>query len=369
MSEVLPDKVRSAFLSLVRAGLWERDVDDLSAFPLSAEKWKAVFAASVLQTVTGIAYRGLHHIPDNCLPPLDLMCRWAAAAERVERNNRLMNGTLAELTGLFNKHGIWAVLQKGQGIAGMYEYPLLRECGDIDLFFPEKSDFNLACDIVGESGSTVKRASDHACHYRWNGISVEHHLTLFDMYNPFMQGFLSNLIERKGFTAVEIPTEDGFVSVSVASPVLTLFMLSTHILKHTLGAGVGLRQFCDMARACHCLHDLVDGDELRNVFQKTGLYKWNNLLLAFLTEHLALDSAALLYECRPDKNTGKLLSFVLQTGNFGSEGYKHSNVGDAAWRHKMDTMCSFFRHGTFPMRYAASESFWIFSKLLLGQIK
>ncbi len=369
MSKLLSGKVCSAFLGLVRAGLWEKDMDDLSAFPLSAGSWRAVFELSVRQTVTGIVYRGLHHIPDHCLPPLDLMCRWVAEVDRIEYNNKLMNSTLAELSGLFYKHGIWAVLQKGQGIAKMYEYPLLRECGDIDLFFPEKRDFNLACNIVRQNGITVRRSSDHACHYRWNGISVEHHLALFDVHNPFMQNVIFDLIERKGFTVVEIPVENDSVSVSVASPILTLLMLSTHILKHTLGVGVGMRQFCDMARACHCLHGLVDGDELKSFFQKIGLCKWNNMLFSFLTEYLGLDSAELPYECRLDKNTDKLLSFIFQTGNFGSAACKYTDVSDMVWRHKLNTLYSFLRHGAFSMQYAASESFWIFCKLLLGQIR
>lgn len=113
MSRFLPDKEQTVFLTLLRAGLWETDVDDLSAFPLSVESWRRIFALAAEQTVVGIVYRGLHHIPDNCLPPLNLMCRWVAEIDCIERNNRQMNHALAELIDLFDKHGIWAVLQKG----------------------------------------------------------------------------------------------------------------------------------------------------------------------------------------------------------------------------------------------------------------
>ncbi|MBO5026626.1 MAG: nucleotidyltransferase family protein [Bacteroidaceae bacterium] len=369
MSKFLLDEEQTVFLRLLRAGLWEQDVEDLSVFPLSTESWRKIFVMSAEQTVVGIVYRGLHHIPGDCLPPLNLMCRWVAEIDCIERNNRQMNHVLAELIDLFDKHGIWAVLQKGQGVARMYEHPLLRECGDIDLYFPEKTDFNLACRLIRQYNVDVEKASDKARLYCWNGINVEHHLSLFDIHSPFLRSYLSDLTEKAGFVGTCISSEDDSMSVTVPSPLLTLLMLSTHILKHTLGLGIGLRQLCDMARACHCLHDSVDGEELKYVFRRIGLYKWNNLLLWFLTEHLGLALSDLPYGCIPDRNADRLLGMVLDRGNFGIRVRKCTGAEEAAWKHKLNTSGSFFRNGVFSAQYAASESFWIFSKLLLGQLR
>lgn len=369
MNKFLLDEEQTVFLRLLRAGLWEQDVEDLSVFPLSTESWRKIFAMSTEQTVVGIVYRGLHHIPDNCLPPLELMCRWVAEAERIERNNRQMNHVLAELMDLFDKHGIWAVLQKGQGVAQMYEHPLLRECGDIDLYFPAKTDFSLVSRVFRQYDVFVRKTPDSACRYCWNGINVEHHFSLFDIHNPFLQNYLSDLIEKTGFDSACISVGEDSVLVTVPSPIQTLLMLSTHILKHTLGLGIGLRQLCDMARVCHCLHDSVDGEELKCVFRRIGLYKWNNLLLWFLTEHLGLAPSDLPYGCTSDRNADKLLDMVLDRGNFGTRVRKCTGAEEAAWKHKLNTSGSFFRNGVFSMQYAASESFWIFSKLLLGQLR
>ena len=67
-----------ALFSLLRAGLWEREPDDLSPFPLTDDEWRDVYQMAVRQTVAGIAYRGLHHLPDVLLPGDDLMIRWVA---------------------------------------------------------------------------------------------------------------------------------------------------------------------------------------------------------------------------------------------------------------------------------------------------
>ena len=42
-----------ALFSLLRAGLWEREADDLSPFPLTDAQWWEVYRMSVRQTVAG----------------------------------------------------------------------------------------------------------------------------------------------------------------------------------------------------------------------------------------------------------------------------------------------------------------------------
>ena len=57
-----------ALFSLLRAGLWEREPDDLSPFPLTDAQWWDVYRMAVRQTVAGIVCRGLHHLPEALLP-------------------------------------------------------------------------------------------------------------------------------------------------------------------------------------------------------------------------------------------------------------------------------------------------------------
>ena len=115
-----------ALFSLLRAGLWEREADDLSPFPLTDAQWWEVYRMSVRQTVAGIVFRGLHHLPEEYLPADALMIHWVAKADRIERKNRRMDAALRLLLQLLGREGLHPVLLKGQGVAALYEHPLLR---------------------------------------------------------------------------------------------------------------------------------------------------------------------------------------------------------------------------------------------------
>ena len=63
-----------------------------------------------------------------------------------------MNLALDSLLTLFARHGLHPILQKGQGLASLYAYPLLRECGDIDLYFVDEKEFESASDSIQAQG-------------------------------------------------------------------------------------------------------------------------------------------------------------------------------------------------------------------------
>lgn len=123
---------RMALLVLLRSGLWEREPDDLGCFPLSDESWGRLYRLARQQTVTGVVFRGLQHLPDELLPPGPLLLRWAAEVDAIERRNRAVDAAVAELCSKFRANGLEPVLQKGQGVALCYADPALRESGDID---------------------------------------------------------------------------------------------------------------------------------------------------------------------------------------------------------------------------------------------
>ena len=137
-----------ALFSLLRAGLWEREPDDLSPFPLTDAQWWEVYRMSVRQTVAGIVFRGLHHLPEEYLPADALMIHWVAKADRIERKNRRMDAALRLLLQRMGREGLHPLLLKGQGVAALYEHPLLRECGDIDLCFPSEKEEREAAELV-----------------------------------------------------------------------------------------------------------------------------------------------------------------------------------------------------------------------------
>lgn len=360
------NRLQSALLTILRSGLWEREIDDLSVFPLSAEEWEQLFRMSKQQTVIGIVYQGLQYLPQEVSPPLSLLIRWTAVIDAIERRNREMNKALFDLSSLFRSHGIEAILQKGQGVAQLYEKPLLRECGDIDLCFKSRSDMDAAADCIRSQKIGIEKMPDGSSLYMWQGVEVEHHPRLLDLHNPFLRGYADRLEHTYGYDAVTL-TSDEDVQATVASPFLNLLLLNLHILKHALGWGIGLRQLCDMARAYFVLGDKVDMKEMEKCSRKLGLERWNALLNAVLIQHLGLPASCLPYSAIA-QDAQPLIDIVWRGGNFGFQLEERTTPAQSVLKRKLRTANSFLKKLPFVIRYAPKEAFWIVAGLLKGQM-
>ena len=62
--EMYPNKEVTILFILLRAGLWEKEPESLSLFPLSGESWENIYLMARRQTDTGLVYRLLFHLPD-----------------------------------------------------------------------------------------------------------------------------------------------------------------------------------------------------------------------------------------------------------------------------------------------------------------
>ena len=360
------ERLQRVVLAMVRAGLWERELDDLSAMPLSHDEWEQLYRICRQQTITGIVYQALQYLPDEMMPPCELLLRWTAEADAIERRNKKMNSALHSLVSLLAAHGIKPIVQKGQTVAQYYNIPRLRECGDIDLCFQSKSDMDAANECIKGMGIAISKMPDNSMHYMWQGFGVEHHTHLLDVHNPFLQNYTSTLQRVYGYDEMGISDANGLM-VCVPSPVLNLLMLSVHILKHAMGWGIGLRQLCDMARACHHLTHSVDKVAMQQIDSRLGLNKWTRLLHAFLTEHLGLRADELPYHSIA-QTTQPLLDIVWQSGNFGCQQHLRTDAGQSLWTRKMRTARNFGSKLPFIFRYAPKEALWMCAGLLKGQL-
>ena len=321
-------------LSLLRAGLWGASSPfPEGLFPCPAPVWESVYLLSCRQGVCGLAYGGLLLLPPALLPPAPLLARWVAAVDAIERKNRLSASVLSEL---YPKFPVAPVLLKGQGVGRHYGAPHWRECGDIDLYVPCGPSFTASCSVLEGLGACPSVRADGSVSCLWRGIELELHPFPTGLRSPRSRRVLSGLCDLPdSFSRTPLP---GVPSgpVLVPSGELELLLLSAHILKHAVGWGVGLRQLCDMARACHRL---------------CGRY----------------DRASYRCACRRPCPPDALLGVVLRGGNFGLYAPGRRHPSSPAWRRKLLTSSSFLRNAGFSLRYAPGEAFWIFTGLLKGQ--
>ncbi len=343
-----------------------KPTDYSTVFPLTDLEWKQLLNAARKQTVEGIVYEGLSLLPEKWLPAENILFRWAAEAEHIEQRNQKMNGVLAELQQLFTAHGLHPVVLKGQATALCYRQPSLRQCGDIDWFFPSPEEEQQAAALIRESGCRIEDKPGQAtalCYrqpslrqcgdidwffpspeeeqqaaaliresgcriedkpdgsrlYAWKGIEVEHHPQLLDCCNPFVQKKIHHWIAQEGWKEAVIANgssrlyawkgievehhpqlldccnpfvqkkihhwiaQEGWkeaviangITISTPAPLLHLLLLNTHILKHALGRGIGLRQLCDLARAYATVGLHADGTAYQEACSQLGLLRWN----------------------------------------------------------------------------------------------
>lgn len=382
------DGVRNDFLILLRAGLWGRDPMAEGFQRLGDEEWEEVFRMSGRQTVTGIVFDGICRLPDELQPCERLFAGWVVAVDRIEAGNRRMNAALKELAGLFAGNGLRPVLLKGQGVAELYPTPSHRECGDIDLYFPQGT---IAEELIKSKGIDVSRMPDGSLSYNWKGIEIEHHPRMADLHSPRPRKWLKELEEKTEFIPSDLA--DG---LSVPPPDVDALILSSHILKHALGKGIGLRQMCDLAMEYHRMH--LDercgelGAELFGHYLFTGILDWNQLLHAFLVGVIGLPEEELPYIEKP-VSYEPLMRIVEDGGNFGQHRSRHGDTsastahrkhGERGYdrlvrqghqpdegqvRRKLGTAGMFVRRAGFSLRYAPGEAFWTVVSLVGGQFK
>lgn len=360
------DRIVQSFFALLRAGLWERDVEPLSLFPMPDRLWDSIFRMARQQTVTGLVYRGMTHLPEDLLPSASCMVRLVAETDRIEKENRIMDKAVSAIFQEFRKNGISAVLQKGQGAAVLYKHPELRECGDIDLYFREDRDRLKAEKMMTDNGFRTRRMPDGSSFVIWKGIPVEFHTKPVDINSPKATGYVDRAIKDHAFENILLGNGQ---EVTVPGPELSLLMFSSHIMKHFLGQSIGLRQICDMAMASHTYRSRYDRTEVIEMMKKTGLVRWNRLLYSFMSAYLGLPEESNIYDMGSTADSRKLLYTVLSGGNFGFSGLRKQYRSDKIWIRKIETLNLLLRNLWYSLSIVPEESVWILINLAKGQLK
>ena len=139
-------------------------------------------------------------------------------------------------------------------------------------------------------------------------------------------------------------------------------MLSSHILKHAAGTGVGLRQCCDMATAVHSIR--VEPETMEHWYHSTDTWRWNKLLYSFLEDHFHLASPY------PKANSAPLRHILLKGGNFGHyAATRNRELQRTPLRRKIGTAFRLLRQLPFSLRYAPQEAIPLLIELTIGNAK
>lgn len=328
------------FFSLLRSGLYSRPLspEELSPFEtLDTRNWVEIVKLARQQSVAGLIYFAVTRLPASVRVPGDIVLALMARAEETRLDNLRKADISASLITRFQAHGLEPMLMKGSTVARYYPVPELRLSGDIDFFFPKKQ-----LKAAGECLTSTRQDPDGSIHAKEDGVDIDLHDRYFDLHCR------SSLLPEPG------------------TPEATVLMLSSHILKHAIGPGIGIRQLCDLAAAWQALKPELDPSAIRILFHRTGTYRWNRLLFSFLEENLGLTGSPFEGE---RVQTGSLKTIILEGGNFGhhAEARKDALRADNR-RRKLNTLSRFLKRIPFSIRYSPRETFATVWTLVRGNM-
>ena len=306
------------FFALLRLAMTGEQFDSVP----TAEEWSEFYQMAGIQSVTGVCFTASPRLPKAQQPPVELMVRWMGEAEDIRRMNELQNQEAARLTRLFTEAGRRSAILKGQANARLYPDRLSRQVGDIDIWVEggKKGVVALLMELglVTELGSTSvdgkPTASYHHVHLppTKDHIVVEVHFRPSSgNFNPFTNRRLQRWLEQEIASSCQ-PVDEGF---NVPSVRFALMMQLSHIQRHFLVVGIGLRQICDYY---WLLKNSTDEDrrEVASHLSSFGLRYTASALMWVLGEVLHLDEDLML--CPPDSYRGEwMLREIMAGGNFG----------------------------------------------------
>ena len=334
------DNNTRAFLALVKAGLWEKDA---SLLPYGDIDYKEVYRLAQEQAVVGLVAAGLDHVIDIKIPKEEKL-QFVGMTLQLEQRNIILNAAIARLIEDLRDQSIYALLVKGQGIAQCYEKPLWRASGDIDLllddcgFIKAKEYFDKL--VGGEKVVSHKNQKKKHIDYYYESDVVEIHGTLHSCLSTRIDRSIDE-VQSKVFSKGDVRSWDNNgTDVFIPSPDNDVVFVFTHILQHLFKGGIGLRQICDWCRLLWTYRESLDYGLLESRIKQMGLMtEWK--AFAYLSVNtLGMPKDAMpFYSSKYNRKADKLLTFILDVGNFGHNKDYSYFTKQPVYLRKATTLC------------------------------
>lgn len=316
----------------------------------TAKEWEKLYRVAESQAILGICFAGVKRLQETgyCVPE-PLFMQWLAMAAKIQQRNGDMDQKTAEVWGLLNKAGLKCAVLKGQGVAELYEIRneklgirndslgMLRQSGDIDVWV--KGGFDVVNDFVQKTRPTDDIAY-HRFHYDMYAdteVELHHRPTL--MRNLFDDRRLQQWCDS--FDAdTFVMTEKGFAVPSLG---FNRIFILTHIYRHFLFEGIGLRQLMDYYFVLR-----TRNLDLNKLLVELSLRRFAAAVMWVMGHVFGLEREYML--CEPDEKEGRfILDEIMQTGNFGYGDSRYKRHG------KLKRMT---KHGLHLLIHYPSEVLW-----------
>ena len=321
--------IDNPFLDFVRFSLHDNAEIPRSAFRVS---WNEMLETAKKQSIVGVCWQGIQRLGgmSENKPTDDDVMEWMGEARKTEKRNKTVSERAAWVYGNFKTEGFNACVLKGQGSALLYPDSLMRTPGDIDVWVIPQS-YKKGDDYEKSICQTIKyckelkpnaRAVYHHIDFRKAGdVEVEVHYRPSWMNNPInnrriQQWFLEHAEECMMNETISVNGNTLTPGYAVPTWEFNVVFQLSHIFKHLLQEGIGLRQLIDYYYLLCNRPDDLPVENIKKTIQHLGLSPIAGAVMWIMKNVLGLEERFLVYE--PNRKTGLfMLNEVVESGNFG----------------------------------------------------
>ena len=289
---------------------------DVFAGDITAEDWEWLYKQCGRHSLLGVAFFAINSLssgkPETIGMPHQLYLKWFYQAEGIRSLNERHYACSGELTQKFAAEGYQTLILKGQANSLLYPDMFIRQTGDIDIWVEGGRERVLAL-LSRMNLLEGAKVSNHDVLLSKEafGEEIEVHFGFgVDRCNPFANKRMLAFLDAESHNTTLTPS--GFYAPSNK---FALVMQLSHIYKHMLGLGVGMRQLVDYFLLLRASSG-KERTEIASLLGAMNLRRFAGALMWVLTECLGLESEYLL--CPPDARRGRiLLREIMRDGNFG----------------------------------------------------
>lgn len=282
--------------------------------------WLSLITLAEQNEISGLVYDSVQTLPQDQQPDFEVMMRWTASIQSMERDNLLYLKHLFEVFDCFEKQQLHPIVMKGVTLSQLYPNPLHRSVGDVDLFVPLDQQHRFSECLTSMDGEVDTHFDTKHTTAKCNGLNWELHFRTMHFYNNRIDKRY-NLFEQEE-TSIEnlFHTEINKHQVLIFPPVFNIIYLTAHFQHHLLMERISLRQVVDWALVLH--HERIAlGIAETNLVQtltQLGLYRLYKALGYIAIQYFGYSAkgyAGLTALTTADKLRGRLILRALITGH------------------------------------------------------
>jgi len=303
--------------------------------------WLPIRTLAERQGLYAIVLDGIDNLPALSRPPQGVLLEWIGEVlQSYENRYEQYCKALAEMAGLYNRHGLKMMVLKGYACGLNWPKPKHRPYGDIDIWqFGEHKKANAL--LTKEKGIKVDNSHHHHSIFYWRDFMVENHYDFINVHHHRSNVELEKIFKELGEEDnhyVEICGE----KVYLPSPNLHALFLLKHMINDFTAFSINLRQVLDWGFFVEKHTKEIKWDWLIALLDKYRMRDFFNCINGICVEDLGFD-ASIFPEVRYLPNLkGKVLADILNPKYGANEPnkllprlcYKYQRWQGNAWKHE-----------------------------------